>query len=218
MRMRMPPPPTPTPMPMLSSTHHRHLRTIITLFILIAGANAFTHPITTTNRLSLSHTSNPSSGSPSSPSTSSVLLQHDHHRFEQCHRQRRWDRSSRLVISLSSSSTSSSSGASQDAASSSNSNLVPKTFREGEIIGLRYMQDGMHEEALKGKRSRNILRKSNLCTLIILMINYPNYMYSIHSQLHALAIDVQTPTSTYKTINGNSQSLSKSNDPPWLTN
>jgi len=30
---------------------------------------------------------------------------------------------------------------------------APTTFREGEVLGLRYMQDGQYTEALKGTKS-----------------------------------------------------------------
>jgi hypothetical protein len=66
---------------------------------------------------------------------------------EQLHRYNRRGRASRLVVALSSSSSSSS-----ESSSTSDNNIIPETFREGEIIGLRYMQDGRHEEALKGER------------------------------------------------------------------
>eukprot|EP00579_Thalassiosira_antarctica_P001331 CAMPEP_0201868392 /NCGR_PEP_ID=MMETSP0902-20130614/2296_1 /ASSEMBLY_ACC=CAM_ASM_000551 /TAXON_ID=420261 /ORGANISM="Thalassiosira antarctica, Strain CCMP982" /LENGTH=211 /DNA_ID=CAMNT_0048393731 /DNA_START=14 /DNA_END=649 /DNA_ORIENTATION=+ len=50
----------------------------------------------------------------------------------------------RISIALASS-ASSASGAQE----SSSSPITPKTFREGEVLGLRLMQDGSHEEALK---------------------------------------------------------------------
>ena len=149
MTMRMTPPPT-------TRQTHRHSRflvlhpTIIALFLCSAGAYAFTHPITAiTSRLSSLLSLSPQHYAPppppSSPSTSSLSLLQRHD--EQLHRYNRRERVSRLVVALSSSSSSSS-----ESSSTSDNNLIPETFREGEIIGLRYMQDGRHEEALKGER------------------------------------------------------------------
>ena len=57
--------------------------------------------------------------------------------------------STRLQSSASSSSASSSK--SEQSKSSSQSQQPPQTFREAEVAGLRLMQDGRHEEALKGE-------------------------------------------------------------------
>ena len=40
----------------------------------------------------------------------------------------------------------------------------PRTFREGEVLGLRLMQDGRHDEALKGE-----LLASNVPNIISLI-------------------------------------------------
>ena len=168
MSMRMTPPTRQT---------HRHplflllLPTIIALFLCSAGAYAFTHPITaTTLRLSSLLSLSPHyAPPPPSPSTSSLpsLKQND----EKLHRYNRRGRASRLVVALSSSSSSSS-----ESLSTSDNNIIPETFREGEIIGLRYMQDGRHEEALKGERwYRYIHRHIGECSRVDTFL--PNEFY-----------------------------------------
>lgn len=60
----------------------------------------------------------------------------------------------RLQSSVSASSSSSKSEQSKEpSSSSSQSHSIPppSTFREAEVAGLRLMQDGRHEEALKGE-------------------------------------------------------------------
>lgn len=53
----------------------------------------------------------------------------------------------RIPTALSSSSASSAASGAQDGPAP----MKPKTFREGEVMGLRLMQDGKPEEAIKGR-------------------------------------------------------------------
>ena len=54
----------------------------------------------------------------------------------------------------------------------------PQTFREGEIMGLRLMQDGRHEDALNGMRMLCVF----LCILFRSM--HGEVYYSNHAHIH----------------------------------
>jgi len=80
----------------------------------------------------------------------------------------------RIQSALSTASVSSDGGGEQSSAVP----RKPQTFREGEIMGLRLMQDGRHEDALNG------MCMLCVCLYVVLLEVCTEVYYSNHAHIH----------------------------------